>query len=180
MRVNSCLIGTSLALLAVSARADVADASADGFTLKTTIQIQAAPDAVYRRLFQIGDWWNPAHTFSGDSKNLSLEEKVGGCLCEKFPNGGGVRHMELINLMPGKTLVLSGGLGPLQGIGATGALSIQLAASEGGTKVQFTYAVTGHLAAGMNTLAVPVDSVMSEQFNRLKNLIEKGSPAPKQ
>ena len=180
MLVNSSLVAACLALFALSARADVVDSSADGFTLKTTVQIQASPDAVYRRLFQIGDWWSSAHTFSGDSKNLTLEEKVGGCLCEKFANGGGARHLELISLMPGKTLVLSGGLGPLQAIGATGALSIQLAASEGGTRLQVTYAVTGHLAAGMNTLAAPVDGVLAEQFRRLQNLIEHGSPAPKQ
>ena len=177
MLVNRILLAAGF--VAFLAHAEVADSSANGFTVKTTVQIQAAPDAVYRRVLQIGDWWSSTHTFSGDSKNLSLEEKVGGCFCEKLPNGGGVRHMELIMLMPGKQLVLSGGLGPLQAIGANGALSIQLAASEGGTKIQVTYAVTGHLAAGMNTLAAPVDGVLAEQFQRLKNLVEHGSPAPK-
>jgi hypothetical protein len=31
----------------------------------------------------------------------------------------------------------------------------------------------------MNTWAAPVDSVLTEQFTRLKNYIERDSPAPK-
>jgi len=179
MRTKFMLFAATLALSAISARAGVVDSAANGFTLKTTLQIQAAPDAVYRRLIHAEDWWSSQHTFSGDARNLSIEEKPGGCFCEKLPNGGGVRHMEVVFFAPGKTLVLSGGLGPLQSIGATGALSIQLTPSEGGTKLQATYAVTGYLAAGMNTFASPVDSVLAEQFARLKNLIEHGNPAPK-
>ncbi len=99
--------------------AEVADSASNGFTLKTTIQIQAPPDTVYRRLIQVGDWWDPAHTFSGDAKNLSIDEKPTGCFCEKLANGGGVRHLEVVFLAPGKRLVLSGGLGPLQSMGAT-------------------------------------------------------------
>jgi hypothetical protein len=168
-----------LALAVVPVVADVTDSAPNGFTSKITLQIQAAPEAVYTHLIQIGAWWDSAHTFSGDSKNLSIEEKSGGCFCEKLPKGGGVRHLEVVNFAPGKTLVLSGGLGPLQSMGATGALSIQLAPSEGGTKLLATYAVTGYFAAGMNTLAAPVDGVLASQFRRLKNLIEQGNPAPK-
>jgi len=160
-------------LAAIPEMAEVVDSASNGFTVKTTLQIQASPDAVYRQLIKIGDWWNPAHTFSGSATNLSIDEKPGGCFCEKLPNGGGVRHMEVVFIAPAKRLVLSGGLGPLQAIGATGAMSIDLSAAEGGTKLQVTYAVTGYLAAGMNTLAAPVDSVLTQQFTRLKNLVEK-------
>ncbi|HTS48446.1 MAG TPA: SRPBCC domain-containing protein [Bryobacteraceae bacterium] len=159
--------------------AEVTDSASNGFTLKTTVQIQAPPDTVYRRLIQVGDWWDSAHTFSGNAKNLSIEEKPGGCFCEKLPNGGGVRHLEVVFLAPGKRLVLSGGLGPLQSIGASGAITFDLTPAEGGTKLQFVYAVNGYLAAGMNTLAAPVDSVWSELLVRLKNSVEHGDPAPK-
>lgn len=87
--------------------------------------------------------------------------------------------MEVVFLAPGKRLVLSGGLGPLQSLGATGSMSVDLTPAEGGTKLQVTYAVTGYLAAGMNSWAAPVDSVLSEQFTRLKNLVEHGGPEPK-
>jgi hypothetical protein len=39
-----------------------------------------------------------------------------------------------------------------------------------------TYAVGGYLPAGMNTLATPVDSVLTAQVTRLKNYIERGDP----
>jgi hypothetical protein len=52
-------------------------------------------------------------------------------------------------------------------------------AAEDATKLEFTYAVTGYLPAGLNTWAVPVDSVLKEQLTRLKNYIEHGNPAPK-
>jgi hypothetical protein len=54
-----------------------------------------------------------------------------------------------------------------------------LTATEGDTKLEFTYAVTGYLPAGLNTWAAPVDSVLKEQLTRLKNYIEHGNPAPK-
>jgi hypothetical protein len=40
--------------------------------------------------------------------------------------------------------------------------------------------VAGYLPAGMNTFAAPVDSVVAEQFTRLRNFVERGDPAPKQ
>jgi len=168
-----------LALAAMPAMAEVADSASNGFTLKTVVQVQAPPDTVFRQLIQVGDWWDSAHTFSGNAKNLSIEEKPGGCFCERLPNGGGVHHLEVVFLAPGKRLVLSGGLGPLQSMGATGAITIDLTPAEGGTKLQFVYVVTGYLAAGMNTLAAPVDSVWSGLLARLKNSVEHGDPAPK-
>src|SRR5579864_6128924 len=161
------------------AMSEVADSSSNGFTVKTTLHIQGAPQDVYRRLIRnVGDWWSSQHTFSGSSHNLSIEEKPMGCFCEKLPNGGGVRHLEVVQLAPGKTLVMTGGLGPLQSIAAAGNMEIQLSPSEGGTKLELTYAVTGYLPAGMNTWAAPVSSMLTEQFTRLKNYIERGDPAP--
>jgi uncharacterized protein YndB with AHSA1/START domain len=173
---------TALALIVCAmgigfAAAEVADSSAAGFTVKDSVTINAAPDEVYRRLLRVGDWWNPEHTYSGDSHNLSIEEKAGGCFCEKLPNGGSARHMEVLLAVPGKTLRMAGGLGPLQGIAAAGSMTIQLSPDGSGTKLSLTYAVVGYLPAGMNTWAAPVDSVLTGQFNRLKNYIERGDPA---
>ena len=62
------------------ANAEVADSSANGFTVKITLAIHAAPDEVYRKLIRnVGDWWNPEHTFSRDSHNLTIEAKPMGC-----------------------------------------------------------------------------------------------------
>ncbi len=177
----------ALLLLPLLCRAEVADSAANGFRMKVTLEIAAAPGDVYRALVQhVGDWWNPEHTYSGDSHNLSIEEKAGGCFCEKLPNQGAVKHLEVVYLAPGKGLVLAGGLGPLQSLGASGAMSIQLSpvAKEGdsgkpATKLEMTYSVSGYLAKGMNTWAEPVNAMLTEQFTRLKSYIEHGDPAPK-
>ncbi len=87
-----------------------------------------------------------------------------------------MRHLEVLFVAPGKVLRMGGGLGPLQGIAASGSMTIKLSPADGGTKLA-TYAVAGYLPAGMNTLAAPVDSVFTNQFVRLKNYIERGDPA---
>jgi Polyketide cyclase / dehydrase and lipid transport len=159
--------------------AEVTDSAANGFTSKATFSILAPPDVVYQRLLAIGNWWSSDHTFSGDAHNLSIDPKPMGCWCEKLPNGGSVRHMQVVALMPGKMLVMTGGLGPLRAMAATGAMKITLAPASGGTRLEVTYSVTGYVPAGMNTLAGGVDKVLTEQFARLKNYAEQGDVAPK-
>ncbi|HZU43270.1 MAG TPA: hypothetical protein VE994_11400 [Terriglobales bacterium] len=175
------LVAVTLFALALTqvAIAEIADSSVTGFTFKTTLIVQAAPETVYKQFLAIGNWWDPSHTYSGDAHNLSIEQKAMGCFCESLPNGGAVRHMEVLLLMPGKMIVLSGGLGPLQSLAATGTMKIILSPAAGGTKVDVTYAVGGYLPAGMNTFASPVNEVLTEQFARFKNYVESGSPMPK-
>ena len=50
---------------------------------------------------------------SGNSANLSLALTPGGCFCERFPKGGGIEHMRVTYVDPGKRVVLTGALGPL-------------------------------------------------------------------
>jgi hypothetical protein len=82
----------------------------------------------------------------------------------------------VIYVAPSRTLRLSGGLGPLQALGASGTLGFALSPSSSGTKLNVTYAVAGYFPQGMNTLASPVDAVLTEQIGRLKNYVENGSP----
>lgn len=163
-----------LLAVAASASAEIADSAANGFTYKLVLNLQAPPETVYQRLLAIGNWWSSDHTFSGDAHNMSIDARPMGCWCEKLPNGGGVRHMQVVMAMPGKMLVMTGGLGPLQSIAATGSMSFKFSPEQGGTKLEITYAVTGYLPAGMNSLAAPVDGVLTEQFMRLKNYVETG------
>ena len=177
MRIRTFLPLGILALSASSAGAAVADSSATGFTVKIPMHVNAPPADVYRKFVRnIGDWWSPAHTFSGSEKNLSIEEKAMGCFCEKLPDGGGVRHLEVVYLAPGKSIVMSGALGPMQSLAAAGNLRLQFTAEEGGTKLEVTYAVTGYLPGGMNAYAAPSDGMLTEQFTRFKNYVERGSP----
>jgi hypothetical protein len=174
MRLNLTIAALVLAVCPGLARPEVLDSAAHGFTLKMTLEIAATPDTVYRRLIHVGDWWDSSHTFSGDSHNLSIEEKPSGCFCEKLPNQGFVRHMQVVFLIPGKTLVLNGGLGPLMMLGTTGAMTIQLSGTAGGTKLDVGYAVAGYAKDGMNNWAAKVDAVLAQQFTRLKSYTERG------
>jgi uncharacterized protein YndB with AHSA1/START domain len=179
--MRSCLIVAAAAFLLAPnwAAAEVADSSANGFTVKLTLNIQASPDDVYRKLVHnVGDWWDADHTYSGNSHNLTIDEKPAGCFCEKLPGGGGVRHMEVAYLAPGKQLVLTGALGPLQSLAATGSMTIKFSPLDGGTKLEVAYTVVGYLPAGMNTFAATVDGVLKIQFTRLKNYAEHGDPVP--
>ena len=158
--------------------AEVVDSAANGFTVKQTLDIQAAPGDVYAKIFRVGDWWSSAHTFSHDAHNLSLEEKAGGCFCEKLPDGG-VKHMEVVYFVPGKTILLRGAMGPFQSMATITSMQIQLSPANGGTRLEVTWATGGYLAGGLNSLAAVVDGVTKEQFTRLKNAIEKGNPEGK-
>ena len=93
------------ALFVFAANAARAEVVAGGFAVKTTLAIRATPDEVYRKLVRnVGDWWSPGHTFSRDCHNLRIEDNINGCFCEKLLDGGGVRHMDVAFLAPGKTL----------------------------------------------------------------------------
>ena len=85
--------------------------------------------------------------------NLTIDEKPTGCFCEKLPNGGGVRHMEVARIAPGKALVLVGALGPLQSMATNGTMTIEFSPLNGGTKLDVTYAVAGYRPEGMKELA---------------------------
>jgi uncharacterized protein YndB with AHSA1/START domain len=170
------LVSMLLCLLApVMLQADVADSAANGFTVKITTVIRAAPADVYKRLVSVGDWWSPDHTFSGDAHNLTIEDKPMGCFCEKLPNGGGVRHAEVIVVMPNQRLVMSGMLGPLQKFGGAGTMSFVLTPTASDTRLEVTYAVGGYLPDGLNTWAGTVDKVLTMQLTRLKNYVESGN-----
>jgi uncharacterized protein YndB with AHSA1/START domain len=162
-----------------SLQAAVQEQSEAGFIVKLDYQIQAPPQQVYAKLVHdVGDWWNPAHTFSGDAHDLSIDDKPMGCFCERLKNAaGGARHMEVIHVDYGKTLVMSGALGPLQPMPLAAVMSIQLkpAAAEA-TALSVTYEVGGYQPHGLTSLAPIVDSVVAEQFTRLKSYVETGKP----
>jgi uncharacterized protein YndB with AHSA1/START domain len=169
------LIGAA-ALMSAPASADVVDRSASGFTLRSTTQIAAAPDIVFRALVDVGSWWNKAHTYTGDAANMSIVAQPGGCFCEELPNGVGVEHGRVVNVVPNSLLRLATALGPLQELGVAGSMTWQIAPSGKGATVTMTYAVGGYAPGGLDTLADPVDKVLAEQIALLKAHVEK---APK-
>ena len=145
----------------------VIGSDAGGFTVREEVQFAGSATSAWKRLIDVGSWWDPQHTYSGHSSNLTLTLRPGGCWCEKLDNGGFVRHLEVVLVIPEKTLRLTGGLGPLQGMGATGALTFTLrSASSSSTTVIAEYSVVGYSREGLASIAGAVDQVLGEQLQR--------------
>jgi hypothetical protein len=145
----------------------VVGSSAGGFTIREEVEFSGPPSRAWKRLIDVASWWNPEHTYSGRSSNLTLTLSLGGCWCEKLENGGFARHLEVVLVIPEKTLRLTGGLGPLQAMGATGALTFTLRkASPTTTTVIAEYSVVGYSREGLSSIAGAVDEVLGEQLQR--------------
>jgi len=173
---------TVLAVLALvhagSARAEVATVAANGFVVRESVPIAASPQAVYEALLQPARWWSPAHTFSQDARNLTLEARAGGCFCERLSHGGSVQHLMVVMVQPGKLLVLRGALGPFQSQGVEGALNWSVTGTGPQSELTLTYTLGGFvsLPGGFEAWAPKVDAMLSEQVHRLQSLLQTGSP----
>lgn len=175
-RGPSCLLGAFLLLIAPlhSAFAVVADSSEIGFTVQSSVTVPVDAKEAYDKLVDVASWWDPEHTWSGESRNLTLDTRPGGCFCELLPEGGGVQHLEVVWAQRGQVLRLRGALGPLQDQGVDGALAFTMAAvPEGtGTVVQLTYRVGGYVPGGISAWSTGVDFVLTTQLNRYAALFE--------
>ena len=161
-------------LVAQPAIAEVTEVSDTGFTTTTSGATQLSASDVWSILVRPEEWWSGEHTWSGNSRNLTLAAEAGGCLCETLPAGGSAEHMRVLYAQPGKLLRLSGALGPLQGEALVGTLTIELDQRDGTTHIEWTYVVGGHARFPLKSVAPAVDGVMSEQLNRLLSLIQFG------
>jgi hypothetical protein len=106
---------------------------------------------------------------------MSIDPRAGGCFCEKLA-GGSVEHMRVLWIDRGKVIRMSGGLGPLQELPATGVLTWTLTEVSGRTRLEMVYAVGGYAKNGLEPLAKLVDSVLTHQLQRAKRYIETGRP----
>lgn len=160
-------------LAAIPARA--VDVTPSGFLVRYELAIAAPAAKVFDALLDVGSWWSEKHTYSGDSRNLSIDARPGGCFCEKLPKGG-VEHMRVVFLQANEALRLRGALGPLQASGVAGAMTWRLSPAAGGTKLELTYSVGGFMAGGFEKMAPAVEAVLKEQADRLKRYVETGAP----
>ncbi|WP_150864061.1 SRPBCC family protein [Marinihelvus fidelis] len=165
----------AMLLAPAMAAAEVTSTDANGFGIVQQRNLpgvtpQQAWAAMTRR---VGSWWDPSHTWSGDASKLNLEAKPDGCFCEWLPNGGWAEHMRVVYLVPGQSLRLRGGLGPLMELGLSGTMTWRVSAREtsgdtaAGTLVEWRYIVSGHRPEGFADLAPAVDGVLGQQLDRL-------------
>jgi uncharacterized protein YndB with AHSA1/START domain len=171
MRVSALAVLLSAVVLGgPTAGAEVIDRSDDHFLIRNAVTIGAPPNRVFLALtMDVGRWWDAAHTFFGSASNLSIESKVGGCFCERLQDGRAVEHMRVVYVEPGRMLRLVGGIGPLQEFPVNGVATWTLSETPAGTDLEMTYSVAGHR---IGTWADGVDTVLSEQVNRLKAYVE--------
>lgn len=145
---------------AVSSQAEVSSASEHGFQIKLEQPFSGTAEQGYQRFVnEVGDWWLDDHTWFGDAANLRIEATAGGCFCE-IDDERQALHMQVAYVDPGKSLRLTGGLGPLQTLGMNGTMTVSF--SDG--KIQLGYIVGGYPTTDFTKLAPIVDSVLQQQL----------------
>ena len=164
-------IAALLALSAAPALAEVKSATPSGFEVGGSVAIAAPPARVWAVLTAPDAWWSRDHRWFRNS-TLSLDLAPGGCWCERAADGRVSRHLETALVEPGSKLVLRGGLGPLQGQGASGGLTFDLKAEGDGSLLTWAYVVGGYTPGGLEGWARPVDGVLSAQLANLKTRAE--------
>lgn len=170
------LIAVCVAALSTAspAAAEVKSSETNGFVVEQVRTIAAPPAKVWAALLSPGAWWDPDHSWSGNSANMSLQPVIGGCFCEKLPGSKGeAEHLRIAYIIPGTLIRLRGALGPFQAMGVDGALSWEIKEVDGATEFSQTYAVGGYIPGGGKGFAPVVDKVMTSQIDRLKAFAEK-------
>ncbi|APG63310.1 hypothetical protein LPB140_11535 [Sphingorhabdus lutea] len=175
------LLSFSTAVLATPASAEITSQNDIGFAVSHSGVVKGNANDVWKQIIQPKNWWNKAHSFTGDSNNLYLDSQAGGCFCElikeKAADGllktvGSVQHMRIIYTDPGRVLRLDGALGPLQSEAVTGTLTIAMKEQKDGTTiVNFSYVVGGYMRYKVPEIAKLVDMVIADQLGRLVMLV---------
>jgi hypothetical protein len=164
--MKKLILAAAIASLPLGALGEVTASGDDYFSLRQDGLSPLPPAALWQRLVQPGSWWSPAHSYSGDAQNLSLDLRVGGYWQESW-EGGAVAHGRVILLQPEKMLRLEAPFGPLQGLGTYSVWTITLSAERGGTRVVFEETSMGVPGSALDKLAPAVDAVKTEAMKRL-------------
>lgn len=175
--MRSTIVTIWIAIFACShvAKGEVIDAGPGGFSLTHEVTIDAARHSAWHSAVnEVGLWWSPDHTISGDAGKLSIDARPQGCFCEAIGDHAGVVHLTVTFVNPNVLLRLTGGLGPLGLMGVSGNMTWEFFDAENGTRVKFSYAVGGYQPGGLDELAGPVDFVIGEALQRLKAHVETG------
>src|SRR5262245_57665776 len=156
------------------AQAEVREVQPSMFQIELTATSTAASADAYAALTNPAGWWDPRHTWSGDSQNLSMDAKAGGCYCEKLAGGGSMQHSRVVWAEPGKLLKLEGAFGPLQDMAVDALLTFKLEPAGTGTKITLTFRASGAFTMDAVKLAPGVDYVLGQQLARLKQSADTG------
>ena len=160
-------------VISFNINAEVISAENHGFEINIERVVNVDQETAYAQFLKINEWWSGDHTYFGDSKNLTIEAKAGGCFCEKL-EGREVLHMTVSYVEPNKEIRMIGGLGPLQMLGVHGGMSWKFEAVESNkTKITHHYQVNGYMKGGFTGLAPIVDQVQTIQVDSLVKRLNK-------
>ena len=149
-----------------AAVAEVVSSGPDHYHLQHEAESRLDPDALWARLIKPSEWWDPEHTYSGDSDNLKLKARAGGLWQETW-DGGSVAHGHVLGAIEGKELVLDAPFGPLQKMAVQTVWVITIEPADAGSKVTFTEQASGAAASNLDQLAPAVDFVKQNAIERL-------------
>lgn len=175
--MKKTMLAAVLIVLSMPVSAEVTDSAANGFTTVNEVVIDSGrAESWLAAVNDVGHWWSPDHTVSGDAARMSITPELLGCFCEALGEKAGVVHLIVSMVNPTHLLRMTGGLGPLGLMGVNGNMTWEFLDAEDGTQVRFTYAIGGYSKDGLDQIAPAVDYVIGEALNRLKAYIETGSP----
>jgi hypothetical protein len=178
LRLRAAIGALFLLCTVAPSHAEIASATPNGFSIKHMIEAPGIPLATaWAGLSDVGKWWDPEHTYSGDARNLNIDPVPGGCFCEKLGMYAGVKHLEVVFAQPPKTLRLIGALGPLQEFGVNGSMTWSIEAAGGGSRITMVYNVGGAADRPLSDWAPIVDEVLGVQVKRLGRFLVTGNPA---
>lgn len=179
LALTGAFVAAALAMH-VPAAAELTLTTEAGFVSRHEMVVKATPTQVWLALISPAGWWRSEHTWSGDSKNLSLTPQAGGCFCETIPEvdepgrftlQGSVEHMRVIQAYPEQAMRMQGALGPLQSEPVMGVLTIAISKVDGGTRIVWEYNVGGSMRYEVPVIAKAVDGVMGVQLAALGELL---------
>ena len=164
-RLSHALLWVCCCLPWYGAQAKVVAQTDSGFIVVQQQTVAAPPELVWYSLTNnIDTWWPKDHSWWQGT--MRLEPRAGGCFCEQAGKKS-AEHMRVSYVEPPFLLRMTGGLGPLQGLGLNGALEWQIDEVEKGSRLTLTYRVHGFHPEGFARLASAVDKVQADQLARL-------------
>jgi len=82
--------------------------------------------------------------------------------------------LELVANTPPELIRFQGGLGPIQGLAASGTMNISFGKTESQTTlISLEYTVFGYAENGLNKWREPVDQVLTQQLERLAGQLRR-------
>ena len=168
------IAAAALLIVTAPASADVVHSENHGFEVTETVTLVVPPAEALAAFTRVSGWWIKDHTYSGDSANLSLDPRPGGCLCERFPKGGGIEHLHVTSVTPGESLIMTGALGPLLYEAVDGVMVIHVERIAGGSKLTLNYRASGFANGGADKMAPMVDKMLSDTIKSYRKFAAAG------